>query len=518
MKNIFAIAIASLAISSIQAQDINDAMRFAQTDLNGTARFKAMGGAFGAVGGDFSALNINPAGSLIFANNQVGLTLTNFNDSNNSNYFGTSTSARKNSIDLNQAGAVFVFNNQDTRSDWRKFAFTINYENAKNLDNNIFSEGTNPNNSVDKYFLSYANQKGGIPIELLQTQPGETIQSLYTYIGGLPDSNYPNINGYQAQQAFLGYQSYIIEAATTSPSNTSYTTGVLSGGDYYQQNRIKSTGYNSKVSFNFAAQYTDKWLFGINLNSHFLDYRQSSSFYESKKNSNVNDIIFRNDLYTYGSGFSLQLGTIFKPVKQVRMGIAYESPTWYKLTDELSQRISTSVYGLSTSPNSYSSVTTDPNTTMIFAPYNLQSPGKWTGSFAYIFGKRGLISLDLCSKNYGTTTYRPKGDFTSTNTYMANNLTNATEVRIGGEYKIKKISLRGGYRYEQSPYKNGTTIGALTGYSTGLGYNFGSTKLDLAYANAKRDYDQQFFSQGLTDAARIKSVNNNVTITLLFEL
>ncbi|MFZ4106952.1 OmpP1/FadL family transporter [Flavobacterium sp.] len=510
MKNIFAIAIASLAISSIQAQDINDAMRFAQTDLNGTARFKAMGGAFGAVGGDFSALNINPAGSLIFANNQVGLTLTNFNDSNNSNYFGTSTSARKNSLDLNQAGAVFVFNNQDTQSDWRKFAFTINYENAKNLDNNIFSEGTNPNNSVDKYFLSYAN--------------GVSLGTLNNYYF---DELY-----YNEQQAYLGYNSYIINAVplaidptnNTNPNINTYTSGVAPGGNYYQKNRIKSNGYNSKVSFNFAAQYTDKWLFGINLNSHFLDYRKSSSFYESNSNSKFNtgstvDVIrFNNDLYTYGSGFSLQLGTIFKPVKEIRLGIAYESPTWYKLTDELSQRISTSVYGLSTSPNSYSSVTTDPNTTMIFAPYNLQSPGKWTGSFAYIFGKRGLISLDLSSKSYGTTTYRPKGDFTSTNTFMANNLTNATEVRIGGEYKIKKISLRGGYRYEQSPYKNGTTIGALTGYSTGLGYNFGNTKLDLAYANAKRDYDQQFFSQGLTDTARIKSVNNNVTITLLFEL
>ena len=264
----------------------------------------------------------------------------------------------------------------------------------------------------------------------------------------------------------------------------------------------------------------------MNLNSHFLDYRQSSSFYESNKNpkyatgSTVDVIRFSNDLYTYGSGFSFQLGTIFKPAKEVRLGLAYESPTWYRLTDELSQRVTTSGYGLNSTQNNaiYSTVVTDPNTTMIFVPYKLQSPGKWTGSFAYIFGRRGLISIDLSSKNYSNTTYKPKVDFSSTNTTMANNLTTATEVRVGGEYKIKKISLRGGYRYEQSPYKNGTTIGALTGYSGGLGYNFGNTKLDLAYAYAKRDYDQQFFSQGLTDAAQIKSVNNTVSMTLLFEL
>jgi len=65
MKKIFALAIASFAMTSIQAQDITDALRYSQTDLNGTARFRAMGGAFGALGGDFSSLNINPAGSVI---------------------------------------------------------------------------------------------------------------------------------------------------------------------------------------------------------------------------------------------------------------------------------------------------------------------------------------------------------------------------------------------------------------------------------------------------------------------
>ena len=57
MKKIFAFVLFSTLINSINAQDINDAMRLAQTDLNGTARYKAMGGAFGAVGGDFSSLN-----------------------------------------------------------------------------------------------------------------------------------------------------------------------------------------------------------------------------------------------------------------------------------------------------------------------------------------------------------------------------------------------------------------------------------------------------------------------------
>jgi len=505
MKKIFAIAIASLAMTSIQAQDINDALRFSQTDLNGTARFRGMSGAFGALGGDFSALNVNPAGSVVFSNNLAGFTLANYNTKNNSNYFGKNTSDSNNSFDLNQAGAVFVFENAGHNKNWKKFAVAINYENARNLDNSLFSAGTNPNNSVDNYFLSYAN--------------GVALGTLNNYYF---DELY-----YNEQQAYLGYNSYIIDPSVNSDTNTSYYTNVATGGNYYQENKIKSTGYNSKLAFNFSGQYNDKWSFGLNLNSHFLDYRQSSNFYESNNNakyatgSTVDVIRFSNDLYTYGTGFSFQLGTIFKPAREVRLGLSYESPTWYKLTDELTQKVVTSGYGLNSTQNNTqynTNIVTDPNTTMIFQPYKLQSPGKWTGSFAYVFGKKGLLSLDCDVKDYSKTQYKPKNDFTTTNKTVANSLTTSTAMRIGGEYKIKKISIRGGYRWEQSPYKDGKTIGDLTGYSGGLGYNFGNTKLDLAYSYAKRDYDQQFFSQGLTDAARIKSVNNNVSLTLLFEL
>ena len=51
---------------SIGAQGINEMINYSTSDLNGTARFKSMSGAFGALGGDLSAITINPAGSAIF--------------------------------------------------------------------------------------------------------------------------------------------------------------------------------------------------------------------------------------------------------------------------------------------------------------------------------------------------------------------------------------------------------------------------------------------------------------------
>jgi hypothetical protein len=61
----------------------------------------------------------------------------------------------------------------------------VNYENTNNF-NSIFSAGTNPNNSVDGYFLSYAN---GIPLNTLET------------------SSYGSLNS-GAQQAFLAYNAF----------------------------------------------------------------------------------------------------------------------------------------------------------------------------------------------------------------------------------------------------------------------------------------------------------------------
>nr|WP_315145629.1 outer membrane protein transport protein [uncultured Flavobacterium sp.] len=497
-KIIFLLFISSFY--SVQAQEIPDAMRFAQDNLNGTARFRAMGGAFGALGGDMSAINVNPAGSAIFSNNQLSISLSTFNKKNDSNYFGTTTSDSESNFDMNQTGGVFVFKNRNTSSNWKKFSMAINYENINDFDNSVFSAGVNPTNSVDKYFLSYAN---GVPL------------------GVIRDNDYAQLdNG--AQQAYLGYEAFIINPVTDLDTNTRYVSNVTPGGNYYQENSIYSNGYNGKLSFNAATSYKDKLYIGVNLNSHFTDYVQSTSFYESNRNTlttdyTVTNLRFNNNLHTFGTGFSFQIGAIAKVTNEIRLGFSYDSPIWYNLSDELSQSVT------AVSANTVNQLppdVVDPNIINYYQPYQLTTPGKITGSFAYIFGKTGLISLDYSLKNYDCTTFEPENDpyYRSLNTEMSNILKTSGELRLGAEYKIKEWSLRGGYRFEESPYKDGTTIGDLNSFSGGLGYNFGVFKLDFSYTNAQRNSQQAFFNQGFTDGARINTKNNNFTMTLLFEM
>ena len=170
MKKYITFILAGLSFYSVQSQTVADALLYSKDNLSGTARFNAMSGAFGALGGDFSAINVNPAGSAVFSNNQVAVTFSNYNVKNNSDYFGTKISTSNSSFDINQLGGVLVFKNMDEKSDWKKFVLAGNYENTSNLNNSVTSYGTNPNQSVADSFLSYANPglyNSNIPVNTL---------------------------------------------------------------------------------------------------------------------------------------------------------------------------------------------------------------------------------------------------------------------------------------------------------------------------------------------------------------
>jgi len=101
--------IAAFLCIMANAQNINDVLRYSKENLQGTARFQAMGGAFGALGGDLSALNVNPAGAAVFNNSLLTLSGTYYNNTNDTRYFGSFNTNTFSNTDLSQVGGVFVF-------------------------------------------------------------------------------------------------------------------------------------------------------------------------------------------------------------------------------------------------------------------------------------------------------------------------------------------------------------------------------------------------------------------------
>ena len=191
-KYLFLYLFLSISYSGF-SQTFEDVLRYSSFYNEGSARFNSMGGAFGALGGDLSAISINPASSSVFIDSEVGVTL-NYKNLKISNKLNNYSSISKNDFySYGGAGVVLVYEN-------RKSKFSVAYNNhiLGDFDSSFYLSGNN-NTGIDNYFLYYAN---GIPSEDLLIYDNETSQSVYTYLG----DNY----GFGDQQAFLGYQSFII--------------------------------------------------------------------------------------------------------------------------------------------------------------------------------------------------------------------------------------------------------------------------------------------------------------------
>lgn len=502
MKRYLFFASLFFGAATLQAQEMVtplDAVRYGADNVTGTARFRAMGGAFGALGGDLSAMGVNPAGMAVYNYNSGTASITSFNTSNNAYYLGNKRQKNDNSFEINQIGGVFVFNSMNPDAVMKKFTLGFNYENTGNFDNSFYVQGTNPNNSISDYFLGYAQ---GVPLTTLQNAWFEDLD-------------------FAGQQAYLGYNAYLFDPAVNTPNNTSYipAENITDSSNYYQEAGITSRGFNGKVNLNFATQLQD-WLYlGMNLNVHFTDYIKTTSIYEdynAPSTTGLQSIRFDTERYTYGGGFSMNFGAIAKVTEAFRVGVAYESPTWYSLQDEVRQSISS--YCPDCDGTSASYFATDPGYTFILPDYSLRTPGKWTGSLAYVFGGNGLISVDGSIKDYGNTRYTSE-NFREINAALSDNLGYAAEIRIGGEYRIKAFSLRGGFRYEQSPYEENVAMGDLRGYSGGLGYTFGSSRIDLAYSYYNRWVTNSLLDgNGFANTARVNTDNNNVTLSYTIDL
>ncbi|TVZ25695.1 outer membrane protein transport protein (OMPP1/FadL/TodX) [Gillisia sp. Hel_I_86] len=501
MKKLYFTVIALAVMTFSQAQDITDAVRYSSDQLSGTARYRAMSGAFGALGGDLSAISINPAGSAVFLSSAATVTLSYNNRQNDTRYFNGATTNDDSDVYFDQAGAVLVFNSTNENTPWKRFTLGVNYSQNNTFDDSFLAQGTS-SSSIDNYFLEFAN---GVPLELLETMDNETITDLYLFLG--------ENEGFGAQQAFLGFQGFIIDPVSNDLDNTSYTSNVASGS-FDQRYSYRATGLNGKFAFNFATKYQDFLHLGINLNAHFLNYDRATRLVEQNSNagSETNEIIFSNNLSTSGNGFSLQLGGIANVTDNVRLGLTYDTPTWFSIEEQASQRLETF------SDEFDERVIVDPNVINVYPNYRLKTPGKLTGSLAVLFGDTGLISFDYSYKDFSNTELRPSNDpeFEFQNNLMSDNLKVASTYKLGGEYRIENWSLRGGYRFEESPYKNETTLGDLNGYSAGVGYNFGAIKADVSYDHSSRTDNPQLYQVGLVNTANIQRDFSSIVLSLSF--
>ncbi len=500
MKKLF-LFIGVLSMSFLNAQDVTDALRYSQQNILGTARYRGMSGAFGALGGDISSIQINPAGSAVFLNSYGSMTLSSSRITNEANYFNGFASENSTNVNFNQIGTVFIYDNYDPNSAGiNRISLGLTYEQTADNADQLIAFGRSTN-SIDSFFLSEAQD---VPLDLITRRTGESVDDLYSFLG--------ETQGVGTQQAFLGHEAFVIEADDPNdPDNTIYSSNIAPGV-FDQEYIYESTGLNGKFTFNVGAQMNQDFYLGFNLNSHFINYDRITDFFEGNNNtgSNVNEVLFTNRLSTTGAGFSVQVGGIAKVSEILRLGASYESPTWYYIEEETVQR-------LETFSDTDGRAIVDPNVVNIFPEYKLRTPARYTGSAAILFGQEGLISLDYSYRDYGSINVSSDEgvNFSNLNGDIDNLLQGASTIRIGSEWRNGNWSFRGGYSYEESPYKNDLILGDKSGFSVGLGYNFGQFKFDFAYDYKEQQREEQFFpNSSFTNFAVVDTYRDSYTFTL----
>ncbi len=461
MKRILTLAILIAATYTSYSQSLGYqdlALLFSQNDNNGTARFTAMSGAFGAIGGDISAININPAGLAVHRNSSFSGTFTSRETDITANYYGNDLTSQGEFFNISHAGAVLVFDS-GYRSNWNKFAVGFNYRIKKDFRNGFSARG----NSGFASFNEYPLDTNTIPIDY-------------------------NIADEQSFETVFN-------------------------------------GQISEFSVGLSAVHQNKLYIGAAINSYDIDFSQGAFLTESNfdENGNALDAGFYQEINTVGMGFSFNAGFIYKANRNFRFGVSYQTQTWFTEIIEETNIVDNDGFNGNTEiiiNNDSSEIydnTVDGIPIQGFA-YRLKTPSKLTASAAFVFGRNGLISFDYINKNYNDMQLLD-ADFSNENQFFQNDLRNTHSFNVGTEWRIDRLSVRGGYQFEQSPFNDALETEGLKGYSFGGGYNFGDMKIDVSYSDNNRNSLYNFYPQyDQVNPAELTTDNRRITATVTFNL
>jgi len=149
------------------AQSVSDALRFSQTETASTARMAGIGGGMSALGGEFSVINVNPAGLAIYRSSEFSITPS-FDLRNSKGRL-----AGRNNPQLNDYAAAFSFSNvgivlnSKPRGKWRTSNFAIGYNRIVDFKEDFNLEGQSSGSMADQ-FLELATTIDGQPIPAQQ--------------------------------------------------------------------------------------------------------------------------------------------------------------------------------------------------------------------------------------------------------------------------------------------------------------------------------------------------------------
>jgi len=475
---IISLAIISCTIK-VNAQSDVDVIRYSTDFFGGTARYSSMGGAFGAVGADFSTLSTNPAGLGVYRKSEFTFTPSFYTGETSSAYNGSTTDDQKFNVNLGNLGMVWAIKT-NSRSQWKFVNFGIGINRENDFNNSMTIKGTTNGSMMD---LFAANAQGSSPA---------------------------NLDPFSTQLAF---NSSLIDTS----SGTNYIPEVPDKGTT-QIKTVNTSGSMQEMVLSMGANYNNRLYIGGTLGFPFVNYYEHSIYKETDNEPDTlsnyfQSLSFDQRLTTTGAGFNFKLGLIYVPIDmdilKVKVGAAFHSPTYYSMNDSWNSTMTSNF------DNGYSAISYSPNGSF---DYQIITPKKEIGSLAIQIGHLGTISADYEYVDYSEARiYSNSYDFSSVNNTITQKYTAAQNIKVGAEVVLGMFSIRGGYDIFGSPYKVSTENGKRTAITAGFGIIDKRYFIDFGYVYSFSKDDYYIFNADYINAAKNKYITNNFLMTIGFK-
>ena len=510
MRKLYITILTLFAINTcVSAQYVDNALLFSQQNYGSTARSKAMGNAFGALGGDFASLSINPAGIGIYQSGEVSTTMSLLNlTSTESTYQGISLKDNNNNFNFKNFGYVTTIPGSGNSSGLVSLNFGIGYNRLANFNYNT-QVGTNssPYSRMD----AFAQNTNGINYNKLVTTDG------YDPYQSVP------------WESKLAWENYLINVSNPATTGDQYSTFLLPNEKVKQREIAHHEGFINEYLASFGANINHRLYLGATFGMQDLFYDEAKTYTEigiddpALNTQSWGQYDYSNLSRTSGLGYNFKIGAIYRPIPILRIGIAFHTPTYFHIKETYSSVMNSNLAGISTDAN---------GTHQEISPtghyeYNFRTPMRAIGSVALQIEKRAMLSLDYEYVDYSTMNFSHGlgGDNFSAENGNINTIYKAvSNVRIGAEYKLTNaFGLRGGLEFLGNPYKSSaygvTQPNAdykFTTYNGGIGYRSGKFSVDMTYSLGDKTYYQYLYHIDGVDVDPVK--NHALTHEVLFTL
>ena len=516
-KNIISTTLAiALAVFGLTAQTTEfDAMRLAQTDIQGTARFMGMAGAFGALGGDASAIHVNPAGLGVYRSSEMTLTLNLANQRSHANWNEEIANDNLTRAGFNNVGLVWASPTMNARagnttgllqSNW---GFT--YNRLRNFDRNVTIRGGEMlgANSITQFYANITQQN---------RLTFEDLESNYAF-------------NFSPWMSILAYETGLIY----NPVGTQWSSAILDDETITPRFWLEERGHLDEFAISWGGNISNMFFVGANVNFQTLNRRMTSGYIEEFGANEQLDML--NSLHTTGTGLNFGLGVIYRPVHFLRFGLSYHSPKWYTLTHTYWGNLQSDLLLTDGTMGLFEYDTRWSNRHEAPAEYNhrVRTPGRFTASAAGVIGQRALISADFTYTDFRNIRILEERDrrpvYNPENEAIQKTFNNSFTVRVGAEYRItNQFSVRAGFaaqtptmhytaakQHKENTTRTDTEYFVHRGthlFTAGLGYRGNFWYFDAAFVNRNVREDFMPFESAHISPARVTTRNFDVVATV----